>query len=325
MRARIVLVIVSMLASCGANNAGGPVDSTPDSQTTGGELVPPPHGFQIASPMVDLAAYEEITYCYYFRTSNPSDVAIKKWASHMTPGSHDVTVYLTRTELQKAGTFSAQPCGITTDGVGPLWAYAAQDPDAEVSLPPDDGNGTAVGQPIPAGQPGFLQMHFLNPTGGALRAHVQINGYAHDDGVAVTPAGPFVTYTTNIDLSPGSATAPTTGTVGNPCPVSPSLKFFSISTHTHKQGVHTFVKDGTTTVLDNTSWDHPATRTWSAPSFYSFTSGKLTYQCEYQNPNNRRIQTGDTAAVDETCMAIGFFFPSPGGAGALCLDGSIVN
>jgi hypothetical protein len=92
-----------------------------------------------------------------------------------------------------------------------------------------------------------------------------------------------------------------------------------MTTHSHKQSVHTFVKDGATTVFDSRNWDHPGAVTWSGEPFYTFTSGTLTYQCEYKNPNNYRIQTGDSAATAEMCMAVGYYFPAVGGKGHLCL------
>jgi len=61
------------------------------------------------------------------------------------------------------------------------------------------------------------------------------------------------------------------------------------------------------------SWPH-------APAFYAFTSGKLTYQCEYLNPNTYEIKTGDSAATDEMCMAVGYYFPAPTGQGHFCLN-----
>jgi hypothetical protein len=281
--------------------------------------------FQIVGPTLDINPSDDITYCYYFHTPNTSDLAIKKWASHLTAGVHDMVVYLTPGDLQAAGTVTTDRCGFSANSVNPVWTYSAVNPDEELALPSDDGNGTPVGLPLRAGHSGFIQMHFANSTAAVLHAHVELFAYAYDSGVQVTPAGSFYTYSTKIDLAPGSATAPTSGMVNGSCDVSPATKFFLISAYTHKQAVHTFVVDGAAPVFDTTIWDHPVPATWNPPAFYSFTSGKLTYQCEYVNPNNYRIQSGDNAATAETCMAVGFFFPSPGGAGAFCLNSAMVN
>jgi hypothetical protein len=285
----------------------------------GGPLAPPDHGFQIVSPAVDIDPGVEVTYCFYFKTKNTSELAIQKWASHMTSGSHHMIVYLTPTDLETPGTLSTRDCGFGGGGSGPVWTYSAQSADAQSVLPPDDGAGTPVGQIIKANQSGFIQMHYLNASDNVIHAHVELNAYAYADTVRVTPAAPFVTYNTMINLQPASA-----GMVNGNCTVSPDAKFYVMTTHTHKQGVHTFVKDGALKVFDSTDWEHPGEQPWNAPPFFSFTSGKLTYQCEYMNPTNRLILTGDSAATDEMCMAIGYFFPAVGGKGHLCIDSNML-
>jgi len=329
MRSSLACVLMTTLVGCGGTGESG--GDQPDAQTTGDPGLPPPqHGFQIVSPKVDIDPGTEITYCYYFRTPNTSDLAIKKWASHMTAGGHHMIVYLTTQKLGEPGTLVTldnNKCGLANIGVrGPVWTYAAQDPDHEVALPLDDGNGLPVGQPIPAGQYGFIQMHYLNATDATMHAHVELNAYAHDDGIQVTAAAPFLTLNTLIDLPAApSALTPTTGTFSGDCNVSSDAKFYIMTTYTHKQGVHTAIKDGTTTVFDSVDWAHPGTKQWGTAPFYSFTSGKLTYQCEYVNPNNYRIQYGDDTTTQEMCMAIGYYFPAVGQTGQFCLNSLMLN
>lgn len=321
----IALVLATTLAGCGAD--GGLPDTTPDAPTDSGDgtLMPPPRGFQIVSPTVDINPGVDVTYCYYFETPNTSDMAIKKWASHLTAGGRDMILFLTPPEPTKTGTLLKSECSFVKSNTGTLWTYSAETPDAEASLPADDGTGTPVGQTITAGHSGFLQMHYVNTTSAVIHSHLELNAYAYDEGVTVTPAAPFVSYNKSIDLSPApSAVSPTVGTFGGDCSllIAGNVKFSIVSMHTHKQGIHTMIKDGATTVFDSTSWDHPMPKIWTAP-FYSFTSGKLTYQCEYVNPNGYRIQTGDKAATDEMCIAIGYYFPSAGSNGHLCVDSTI--
>jgi hypothetical protein len=313
---RFAVVLVVPFLACGAP---GQSADQPDAQVSDGGLPPPTRGFQIKSPTIDIDPGKEVTYCYYFHTPNTVDMSIKQWVSHMTPGSHHMILYLTPTDQQTPGTLSTSQCGITNASTGPLWTYSAQTADAEALLPADDGTGTPVGQMISAGHSGFVQMHYLNATDSVLHAHVELNAIAYDDGVHVTPAGPFVTFNRRIDLKPATPAGPTPGMVNGDCTVSPDSKFYVMTTHTHKQGVHTFVKDGSTVLFDSTSWEHPGTATWGLP-FYSFTSGKLSYQCEFLNPTMNEIITGDSAATDEMCMAIGYYFPADGGSGHFCLN-----
>jgi hypothetical protein len=325
MRSSLAFVLVTTLggSGVGCGNSSGSVDDQVDAQI----IAASPPTFQISTSPLQIDPKTEISYCYYFRTSNTSDVAIKKWASRMSPGVAEMIVYLTPEKLQEPGSLGTEKCGLASNGVvGPVWTYATQDAEHEVTLPLDDGSGVPVGQPIPAGQYGFIQMHYLNATDAPIMVHVELDAYAYPNGVQVTPAGPFVTLNTQIDLAPAaSAQTPTTGMVNGSCNVSGDAKFYGMTTYTHKQAVHTFVKDGTTTVFDSMDWKHPGTTAWNTPSFYSFTSGKLTYQCEYSNPNNYRIQYGDNATTQEMCMAIGYYFPAVGGTGHFCLNSLMLN
>jgi hypothetical protein len=322
----VACVLVTTLVGCGSLS-DLPDNNSPDAAPPGdGGLAPPARGFQIVSPTVDLNPGADVTYCYYFETPNTSDMAIKKWASHLTAGGRDLILFLTPPNPMKSGSLLKSACAFTSAPNGTVWTYSAQDADAEVTLPADDGNGTPVGQLISASRSGFLQMHFVNTTNAVIHDHVELNAYAYDEGIQVTQAAPYVAFNTKIDLSPAaSALSPTTGMVNGNCNIAPTAKFTSISTHTHKQGVRTVITDGTNMVFDNMSWDHPMLKTWSTAPFYSFTSGKLTYQCEYVNPNGYRIQTGDNAATDEMCLAVGYYFPAAGSDGHFCLNSTLVN
>jgi hypothetical protein len=324
------IVLVTTLVGCLSGTGEIVSHDRPDAGTApptdgGGDSGSPPPTFQIVSPTVDLDPNQDITYCYYFHTPNTSDLAIRQWVSRMTPGAHDIDVYLTQSDVQTAGSLSTDKCGFIANGIGPVWVYSSDTPDGATTLPLDDGYGAHVGLPLHAGHAGFIQMHFVNTTAAVLHAHVELDGYAYDDGVQVTPAGSFYTYSTKIDLGPGSAAMPTKGTVTGSCDVAAGSKFYLVSAHTHKQGVHMFVKDDAATVFDTVSWEHPLPVTWASSPFYTFASGKLSWQCDYVNPNNYRIEFGDNAATAEICMAVGYFFPSPGGAGAFCLDSAMIN
>jgi hypothetical protein len=215
----LALATIGFGALCGAAcGVDKPVDRAPDAPAGGdGTLPPPARGFQIVSPTVDINPGVEVTYCYYFHTPNKAELSIQKWASHMTQGSHHMILFLTPTDQQPPGTLLTSQCGFGSGVIGSAWTYSAQTPDAESALPRDDGHGVPVGQPIKADQSGFLQMHYLNASDEVIHAHVELNAYAYDEGVQVTPAGPFVTYNTTIDIDPGSAVNPSQGMVSGTC------------------------------------------------------------------------------------------------------------
>jgi hypothetical protein len=316
-------VLITTLASC--SDATVPHLGEPDAGTpTDGPLAVPARGFQIVSPTITVDPRAEVTYCYYFRAPNKTALQIKKWGSRMTRGLQHAIVYLTAGDKKTPGTVSTEDCRFLDSGMRPIWSYAANTPDAELALPADDGSGVPVGQPIRAMQSGYLQLHFANDTDDPLPAHIELNAYAHDEGITVTPAAPFVTYNNEIDLAPGSPTSPTANTVGGTCDVTElgggTLTFYLLSTHSYRQSVHTSIKDGAMTVLDSRSWEHPVAASWRTAPFYTFASGSLTYECEYSNPNNRTIRHGENPAKDEVCMTIGYYFPASSAEGHYCLN-----
>lgn len=326
----LAFVLWTPLLACSA--IAQPADQPiPDGQTAGDSGMPPPESpsLQLTSPPVDINPGVDVTYCYYFQTPNAGQLAIRRWASHMTPGVHDMIVYLTPNDQQPPGTMSPTDCGIVKRAGGPVWTYAAQAAEAQAVLPGDDGSGNPIGQLVKGRQSGFLQIHYLNPGSSVLHPHVEVDAYAYPDDAQITFAAPFVTFNLNISIMPGSQTQPAPGMVNGVCPVpldstGKPLKFFGMTSHTYKQGVHTFVKDGVDTILDTKDWEHPSTSSWPVMPFYTFKSGTLSYQCEYSNPNDRTILTGDNASLDELCMTIGYFFPAPQGLGHFCVNSSML-
>lgn len=313
-----VLVVLAACASPSpqmlADDDEPPVDAAP--VDTG--LQPPEHGFQIKTPTVDLAPGADVTYCYYFHTSNDAYVAIQKWQSRMPAAGVRLTLYFSTNDMMPPET-------MTTDLCGPLggkarWSYAAEAADASMTMPADDGDGVPVGQMIAPAQSGFLQVHYHNASADTVQAHTELNGYAYPN-LDVRSAAPFVTYSTGIRLPPGTAAMPGMTTAGASCAVEADKKFFALTTHTHKQGVRTTVKDGDTMLFSSTDWARPGAQAWATTPFYGFKTG-LTYECEYANRNNYRIETGYDEATDEVCMAIGFYFPAPYGGGTFCQDGT---
>lgn len=287
-------------------NPPAPVPPPPPGD--GGVVVPtPPPGVeamvQIDVPSFELGPYEETTLCYYTTVRVDSELGIRGWQSSMTEGSHHLIMFFTRNATRPDGTL--EECGLNSIGSGltgvPIWAYSAQEPEAEIHFP------EGVGFPFTTEQHLFVQMHYLNPTGNTVDANVRITGRSYPQGVEYQRAGVFVTYNTEIDIPAGES-----GSAGGSCEVSGSENFFLLSTHSHQFATSARVFDGDTMLVDTTDWEHPAVRQWNSAPFYQFTSGALDYRCTYQNPTRNRIRTGDSAQTDEMCMGVGYFFPSRG-------------
>ncbi len=318
MRKLSVVFATVLVAACGTDPmTGGGDDDMGGGDDGGDELMPPARGFQVISPDIEIPAGEfgERTFCYYFKTPNTEAFSIKRWVSKMAPGSHHMILYFTSTMVQPEGTVTEQGCGGVGGGTNvPSWIYAAQTIDSDMALPADDGNGNPLGMDVPPGQPAFIQMHYYNATDLPIKAHVTVNAEAHDAGVNATKTAAYVTFNGQISIPAAKGGVPGTATATQTCNIPATSKVWLMSTHAHKQAIHTEVRDGmpasTNVVFSSNDWEHPGVKTWMANPFYTFASGKITYECKYSNPGPDPIMTGDSAKTDEMCMATGYIFPA---------------
>ncbi len=317
------------LFACGGGEAGddnsadnGDADTTTDAdaQDAGDEqsddatppdapLDPPARGFQVRSPDIVIAAGEEKTLCYYFRTPNTEALAINRFVSNMTPGSHHMIMYRTSEPRMPDGTVSEEECSTSVRGTDfAQWIYAASQPTANLPFPADDGAGKPLAIDIPAGTPMFIQMHYLNASDDPLTVNVTLNAEALEAGVAYTKTAAYITFNGNIFIPHGSV-----GLVESAsCESNANAKFWMMSTHAHKQAVKTRVLDGAVEMYSDTDWEHPVPRMFMEPDqFFTFTN-RISYECTYNNNTGRAIETGDSAQTDEMCMAVGYYFKTAG-------------
>jgi hypothetical protein len=302
------------LAGCGASSSapasmGAPSPAptaAPDDAGPTSPLSAPTSGYQIVTPDYTIAAGGEKFFCYYTTLPAAATVGVTKYQSQLTPGSHHMILYATKTNIQPDGTMVECNDGLGgaafTGSAGlssiPVWAYSAQTPDAELDMPP------GVGVVLGAKQPLIVNMHYLNATSAPLTVHVTLNIETLAPGVTYQPAASFVTYNTQIDIP-----AHGTQTVGGSCPVPAGGQFFVMSTHSHSHTMTDTISDGTQNLVTTTDWSNPTKRTWDSP-FYTFASGKLTYACQYSNDTDTAITVGNSAKTNEMCMAVGYLFPA---------------
>jgi hypothetical protein len=234
-------------------------------------------------------------------------MAINHWKSKMTPGSHHMIMFMTSTEQVPVGTVTPGDCGMGSAQDQPTWTYAAQTEEADMALPADDGGGKPLAQEITAGEFGYFQMHYLNATDNPISVHVELTAEALDAGAPFTQTAAYITYNGNINIPGNAVDFPQAGT----CDVPPNVKFWLMSTHAHKQAIHTSVKDGATMVFQSDDWEHPGAATFMTPDkFFAFPDNKLTFECRYTNPTASPIVDGNDAALQEMCMATGYYFPA---------------
>ncbi len=268
-----------------------------------------PTTLQIRSPDVVIDPRQQITYCYYFRAATNDALAVKRWTSRLPAHAAKVIVVLTPTDRGPPGTQSAANCQVfPLESATEIstWAYAADEPEASYDFPADDGAGKPVGLVLQPGQTGYLYIHYFNPTDMPVTGHVEVNAAFLDPTIPFTRADSLVSYNGSIDILPGQTKSETFT-----CTLPAGLKYLSLSTHSHKQSVHTYVREGVgdPILFESTSFAHPGT-TFFPPPFLSL--NQLTYQCDYVNPTGRTIFSGSSVATDELCMAITYFFPGTG-------------
>ncbi len=293
-------VVTSLVAACGTDPGGTPADESP--------------AFSVVSADVTIAPGEEVTKCFYFHTPNTEILHVHKWVSEMTTGSHHMIYF------QALG--GTQPADGTIDdceGAGqPLPVYGAQTPHHEEDFPLDD-VGVQLAQVVVPNVAGYFQMHYVNAGDAPLTAHVELTAYALDDNTGFTRTDLFGTYNADINI-PAHAT---NFKVSATCDVTQGAKFWSMSTHAHKQAVTTEVRDGSQMLFRSADWEHPGAQQWSAPEFYTFGS-KITWECTYDNIGsnaNNSIVDGQSARTNEMCMATGYYFPAAGPRGCVMSGG----
>lgn len=301
--------------ACSVTTSGDEATLTcPDGSTVSWPLSPAPatvRSFQVVTPEIEVEAGQEIKICYYFRTPNTETVGIKRWASQMPGVVHDLMLVATPgTDKEAPGTVSSSNCFLGTNAASQV-IFAAYTPSAELALPGDDGTGKPLANELGPSTPAFLMLHFFNPTSEAMKVKVILDAQSLAPGVAYTRSGTLLHHNLEISIPPGATGDVESQTVEAP----PGIKFWRLSTHAHKQAVHTEIKDGASVVFASDDWENPGASTFGPPGFHTFSSGDLTTACTYDNlfgdNSARTITSGESEATEERCLGLGFFFPAP--------------
>jgi hypothetical protein len=268
-------------------------------------------GFQVLTPPIVVAPGASATWCYYFHTPNAGSMGIRRWSSAMTAGTHHMILYTTHdagwnpVDWQPPGTLTQNPCSLTGAGGGfAAWTYAAHEPSQSLVFPPDDGTGAPIAVEVPAGQTAFLQMYVVNAGVAPITASAMLQAEGLDPAVIYTKTATYLTYA-DLFIPTGSSIS-TQYTCATPA----GAKFWWLSTRTHQFATQSKIINSGSDVVVSTDWQHPAAATFTAPGFFQFSPGGLTYQCTYNNFSGGPITDGDDEATRENCIGIGYFFPA---------------
>jgi hypothetical protein len=311
MRSTLAFALLTVLGACGGSSNPMMMMGSPDADMGSGGGTP---AISVTSADAMLMPGDQITYCYYFHTNNTTEALVNKWESHMTAGSHHAILFLNPSGAGQKPDGTLDPsgsCGGGGLGGAPVWTYATQTPDQVENIPADDGTGTPLAQKIAPNTPAVLQLHYLNASDQPLTAHIDLKAYALPAGTKFTQTDAYVTYNNDISIPPNAQGVKVTAS----CSLPSNVKFWTVSTHSHKQSVATEIDDGTTPIFQATDWEHPGSHDFAGPTFYSFTNNKLTWSCTYDNTGDNKGMTvvaGPSASTNEMCMATGYFFPSTG-------------
>ncbi|MGH7270955.1 MAG: hypothetical protein ACREJ3_11045 [Polyangiaceae bacterium] len=179
---------------------------------------------------------QEVFLCYYRTLPNTAEVDIGALQSWMTPGSshHFIASEVGAGSGAQTGfTFPSQPDGTLQSCAfgGGTWMYATSTPGEVIEMKMPDG----VGLPLQAGAQIMLNMHFINPGTAPLYPPIKMNLVIASH--VQYKAAAMVSFNTQINVPPATASGPGTQTVSGTCHAPVGSKFLALTTHTHKHGV----------------------------------------------------------------------------------------
>jgi len=215
-----------------------------------------------------------------------------------TGSSHHFITFQSPTAGQADGYIQSN-CGIGTGN----WVYATSVSGQIIELKMPDTVGLTLG----ANAQLILNMHFVNPGSTPAQPTLKLNVLLAKN--VQYHAATMISFNATINIPAGGMQ-----TVHGTCNAPVGSKFFAMTTHTHKHATATdvnYIHGGQTqNIVHTTDWQNPDVGLWNAPNFLTVQSGdSFSYSCAYTNTGPIAVTVGETAANNEMCMAIGYFFP----------------
>jgi len=295
----------------GPGQIGGPGDNwnVMSNLDANGQLIAPAAGtgFQIQTTNFDLQPGQEVFRCFHVAFPNDGEFDVGHWESQMSAGSHHFILYTADTDTTPSGTLAQSGCAAGGFG-GSTWLYTAGSPHWHLPYP----DGVAV--PLQNRQKVQFDMHYINTGTELIHAHVTLN-VEKVKAAEFQKAAPLISFNRQINIPPNG-----TQTVGGDCTPPQGVKFFLMGTHTHRRGIDASITRKLANgqlgeqLVHTTNWDAPAAMLWETPPYLTFAAGeKFHYSCTYQNDRSSATTVGSSAANNEMCMAITYFFPAASG------------
>jgi Copper type II ascorbate-dependent monooxygenase, C-terminal domain len=292
-------------ATGGAGGTTGGTAGTGGAGGSGGSgTLPPPAagtGIQIQTKPFTVMPGQELFKCYHAQIPLDTELDVAEFESVMSTGSHHFILYRADGDTAPLDTVTDGGC---SGNFSTSWVYSSGQPHYGFKNPP------GVAMVLNAKQRVGFDMHYLNTTSAPINAVVTLN-MLFATGTFVK-AAPLISFNTGIAIPPNG-----TQTVTGECTPGAGANFYMASTHTHKRGVlstiHRLLADGTLgeELVHTTDWEKPDFKQWQASPFLTFKAGeKFRYSCSYQNDRNNVVTVGNSAELNEMCMAVTYFFPA---------------
>jgi len=269
---------------------------------TDGDDLPAPaaaDGVQfVFKDQVTIKPGEERFLCFYKTLPGTAELQVGAFQSWMTTGSshHFIAYHASKGEAD--GTL--KDCAF---GNG-AWMYATSVSGKVIELAMPE----KVGLPLAGGTSVIMNMHFINTSTEPVSPTLKLNLlYAKD---VQYKAAAMTSFNLGINV-PANGTQ----TVNGSCKAPAGAKFFAMTTHTHKHATAAdvrYVSGGLSQHLVHTvDWESPDMALFTAPDFLTMKAGDtFQYSCTYRNDSATAVKVGETAATNEMCMAIGYYFPA---------------
>jgi hypothetical protein len=299
---------VSVTPTIACSNANPGKENPP---AKGLEVPPADKGLQLGfKAKVD--AGKETVVCRELVVAGDAAIEVERLEHESSPGTHHIHVYRSSTPAEKVspGVFE---CG---DLAGPL-VYTTQKARESTRFPP------GVGVKLGKGEVVRLELHYLNTTGAAAEAELQLNLWFARSPLTAE-AGSFFMYDHDIAVP-----AHGTMTTRMHCEIPADISIMSLLPHVHTHGraerMYLSGKGLATPKLlvDSRGFGDLETRAFDDTPIAVKAGQALDFECDFKNDGESGIIAGASTTKDEMCMILGSYYPRLPAAAEWCtLPGS---
>jgi hypothetical protein len=258
---------------------------------------------QISTMPFDLQPGQEKFTCFHAEIPIDGEIDVHYYESKMAPGSHHFILYKLDGDAVPVGTTDQSGCLSGFQN----WIYSSAQPHIDLRMP------EGVAMVLNSRQRVVFDMHYINTGDKTLHAVVTLNVVLAKG--KFEKASSLISFNTSIRLPPHGMQ-----TVGGDCTPGAGAKFFYMLTHTHRRGklatITRVLANGTMgeELVRSTDWEVPMEHKWLSEPLLTFQPGeKFHYSCDYQNDLDQTVTVGASAAINEMCMAITYYYPASAG------------